>query len=253
MANLDQIRQLNVRYGKKGPISESTKGFSINERLDPKALEKALNESISNLGPQFTTYFDVGMDADVALLFIDVCSFSTRFGGLYGKDLEKYFDEYYDIVIPKIYKHSGEIDKIIGDGIICIFGPPFYNGTYTEAIKQADSCAKEIIIATKGTKFSSKIAFHCGSINYFKNKSGLYNEYTVIGKPLTELFRLETISYDDEINYYDETKVRELYSERISNFESGGVQKATWLHDEVRITNLKGVSYSKYFHVEYNP
>ena len=34
-------------------------------------------------------------------------------------------------------------------------------------------------------------------INYFKNKSAFYNELTIVGKPLTELFRLESISENE--------------------------------------------------------
>ena len=65
-------------------------------------------------------------------------------------------------------------------------------------------------------KFASKVAIHSGTINYFKNKTGLYKEFTLIGKPLTELFRLESISIDQRINYYDETDIRPYYSELIS-------------------------------------
>ena len=48
---------------------------------------------------------------------------------------------------------------------------------------------------------------HCGTINYFKNKTGLYHEFTMIGKPLTELFRLESVSIDERINYYEKHKL----------------------------------------------
>ena len=103
---------------------------------------------------------------------------------------------------------GGEIDKIIGDGIICIFGPPFQNIELNDNINKADQCARKIIRATQKTDYTSKVALHCGSINYYKNKTGLYKEFTIVGKPLTELFRLETISIDERINYYDDTDIR---------------------------------------------
>src|SRR5690606_7250516 len=116
------------------------------------------------------------------------CGFSTIHNELEGEDIGEYFDKYYDIIIPLIYRYGGEVDKIIGDGIICVFGPPFSSIALQDNIANADRCSREIITETKNTEYSSRVAIHSGSINYFKNKTGLYKEFTVVGKALTELF-----------------------------------------------------------------
>lgn len=254
MANIDFIKELNEQYGKRSPFTTQTKFFAINEALDPDNLQKAIQNSIASLGPEYTMYFDLGLPADIVMLFIDVCDFSTRFSNLMGDEIGDFFDRYYDIVIPIIYKYGGEIDKIIGDGIVCLFGPPFLPDNINKNITNANRCAKEIITVTSGTEFSSKVAFHSGNINYFKNKTGLYKEFTVIGKPLTELFRLESISRNECINYYENTKIREFYLEKIAQKKAGSSQSGqiTWLHIEEEIRNLKGVNYKNFFSVEYN-
>jgi class 3 adenylate cyclase len=254
MANLDLIKRLNEQYGKSSPIRTETKLFAINEAIDPDRLEKALPNSLAAMGPLYAGYFDMGLPADVALLFIDVCSFSTRFGHLDGEDIAAYFDKYYDVVIPIIYRHGGEIDKIIGDGIICIFGPPFLSTELNHNIKKANDCAKDIIKATEGKDYSSKVAFHCGTINYFKNKTGLYKEFTMIGKPLTEIFRLESVSLDERVNYYGSTEIRAYYEE-IFNKPSFGVSTPTkyeWTHLDHQLPPLKGVSFSTYHSIRHN-
>lgn len=252
MANLDLIKRLNSNYGKRSPIERETRLFSINESLDPDNIQKAISNLIANLGPVFTQYFDFGLPADVVLLFVDVCGFSTRFDGLDGEEISEYFDEYYDLVIPIIYKYGGEIDKIMGDGIICVFGPPFQDLSLVQNIVKADQCSKEIIKATKDNKFASKVAIHSGTINYFKNKTGLYKEFTLIGKPLTELFRLESISIDQRINYYAETDIRNYYSELISPSSSFVSRPAEWTHYSKPIADLKGVNYSQFFSIKHN-
>jgi class 3 adenylate cyclase len=133
-------------------------------------------------------------------------------------------------VIPIIYEYGGEIDKIIGDGIICIFGPPFLGNDLKQNIKKANDCAKALIEATEGKEYSSKVAFHCGIINYFKNKTGLYKEFTMIGKPLTEIFRLESVSLDERVNYYSNTPIR-LYFEAIINRPSSAVSTSLLIKD----------------------
>ncbi len=250
MANLDLIRSLNLQYGKQSPITEKTKLFAINEQFDKNNLEKAIKSSLQNLGTDFTLYFDLGLPAEVALLFIDVCNFSILSDDMNGDGIGEYFDAYYDMIIPIIYKYGGEIDKIIGDGIICVFGPPFKDGKIEELIESADECSKEIIKITNRTPFSSKIAFHCGLINYFKNKTGLYKEFTMIGKPLTELFRLESISIDQRINYYDNTSIRGYYNKKISYNKHTTPSK--WTHFGETIDNLKGVNHKNFYSIRYN-
>jgi class 3 adenylate cyclase len=252
MANLDLIKRLNSNYGKNSPISRETRLFEISESMNPENIQRAFSNSIANLGPKFTQYFDNGLPANVVLQFIDVCGFSTRFGELSGEEIGKYFDEYYDLVIPIIYKHGGEIDKIMGDGIICVFGPPFQDLTLRQNIMKADKCSKEIIKKTEATKFASKVAIHSGTINYFKNKTGLYKEFTIIGKPLTELFRLESISIDQRINYYDGTEIRSYYSELISQSNTFVSRPFEWTHFPIAIRDLKGVNYSQFFSIKHN-
>lgn len=250
MANLDLIKRLNEKYDKASPIRRQTKLFAISEAIDPNKIEKALPDSLASMGIEYTKYFELGLPADVVLLFVDVCGFSTRYSDLSGEEVSTFFDKYYDIVIPILYKYKGEVDKVIGDGIICVFGPPFDNSTFDQIVKKANTCAKEIISATKGTAFSSKIAFHCGRINYFKNKTGLYKEFTLVGRPLTELFRLESVSLNERINYYEGTPIR-LYYESLINNRSASAHdsKPEWLHNAHKLPTLNGVNYNMYYSI----
>lgn len=254
MADLDLIKKLNKDFGKKSEIIRETRFFALNESFDPGKIEKALPEVLAKMGASYTAYFEDGLPADVALLYIDVCNFSTRFGDLLGNDIADYFHEYYKKVIPIIYKYGGEVDKIMGDGIICVFGPPYLQDNLQDNINIADKCAKEIIKATSGGEFSSKIAFHCGSINYFKNRTGLYKEYTMIGKPLTELFRLESVSLEESINYYAGTEIREFYQLKINGrtLNLRSVRVPEWIHSLYVLPDLNGVEFTDYHAINYN-
>jgi hypothetical protein len=246
MANLELIKKLNQKYNKKSPFTLSSKSFSLNESFNTSNIEASIQNNIQTLGINYSRYFDEGKDADVVLLFIDVCNFSTRFGHLNGKQISQYFDDYYDKIIPIIYKFGGEIDKIIGDGIICVFGQPFLDKSLDYCIIKADQCAKKIIEETcDSKKFESKIAFHFGSINYFKNKSAFYNELTIVGKPLTELYRLESISENERINYFVDYKYASNWNHKINE---GAFDSILWALEEIKDLpeKLKGVNY-KYF------
>lgn len=245
MPNLEQIRKLNEKYKKKGPIDEyrKTKMF-INEGLN---IQKAFSFYIQRIKTEYEAYFEWGHSVESVLMFIDVCGFSTRFKDLSGNEISDYFHQYYDIIIPIIYDHGGEIDKIMGDGIICIFAPPFQDESLAFNINEAYHCARNIIRKTKFTKFKSKVAIHCGEVNYFRNRSGLYDEYTIIGKPLTELFRLESISKDSRINFFSGTEI-DRYSKiklRRDNIRLSSIEvPVRWVAQKHAIENLKGVDYN---------
>lgn len=211
--NLALIQELHREFDKSTMLNESyrqlkTIDFDDIIRGNPSEAmrEFALKSTIQNkLGANYHTYLNLQVNTDVIMLFIDMCSFSTRFGSLSNSQLSVLLDQYYAKVIPVIYKYGGEIDKIIGDGIICLFGQPFLNLSGNSLFSRAEDCAKELISITKGTNFKSKIALHDGTVMYYRNKQVQYPEYTIIGKPITELHRLESISEDEKINFYNST------------------------------------------------
>jgi len=251
MPNLQLIERHRRNYHLSSRLETKTFSFNLNESFSPDNFQKALSNSLAEMGQDFTRYFDHGLPADVAILFIDVCGFSVKYSHLEGEEIAEYFDRYYNEVIPLIYKYGGVVEKIIGDGIIALFGPPFLDESFDEVINSANKCAKAIIKKTIGSEFSSKVAFHAGTVNYFKNKTGLYYEFTMIGKPLTELFRLESIALDDCINYYGDSLISEWYSPKFANLNGKNSGRIDWSHNKTRIQNLKGVSYDHFYAVEF--
>lgn len=54
------------------------------------------------------------------LLFIDIANFSKYTLGKSNQFISDFLNDYYEEVIPIIYKYNGEIEKLMGDGIICV-------------------------------------------------------------------------------------------------------------------------------------
>ena len=184
--NLLELKKIHQRFKPDSPLLKAESDLiDLNEAFDIRHIQKAFsftNSVVNN--PLFSLYFERGFTANVSVLYIDICSFSTRFQDLNDDDIVGFLDRYYEIVIPIIYEYGGEIDKIMGDGIIAVFGPPFLEeyGYNEQAVFQ---CSKKLIRNTSNTDFVSKIAIHNGEIRYYKNNSFFYNEYTMIGKLMT--------------------------------------------------------------------
>jgi len=206
-------------------LSGIARNFNPNASLQPKDIETMM-------------VLETQREVESVLLFIDITSFSTKISGWSTEKLSKYLDEYYAKVIPIIYQNKGEVEKIVGDGIICIFAEPFCEKE--DILLNANQTAMEIINTLKGTDKEVKIALHNGNIMYYKNKTD-YFEYTNIGKPLTELWRLESIAENNAINFYSTTP----YDDALKQ-----VYNTNWpwilSYDKAITPALKGVSFAKY-------
>jgi hypothetical protein len=244
MPNLSQISSLREKYHSNNQISKQEIRL-LTESFNKSPLEIKNLFANARKNDHLLKYFESQQSAHIILLFIDITDFSSKCRSLTNSLLSSYLDKYYDRVIPAIYRHGGEIEKIIGDGIICLFGEPFLNDTKPKLFEKADACAKDIVVDLKGTEMEVKIALHDGIIMYYKNKTDNYPEYTMIGRPLTELFRLESVSENNSINYYH---VSDYDSMQCSN---DGVYKYStsnthsfWKKSSLIKTDLKGVDWS---------
>jgi|SRR6185503_16675980 len=201
MPNIQQIIALKEKYGSKNNIN--TRQLKVlMESTNLSAIQIKNSFNYQGLDDRILQFLENQTSADLIMLFIDITGFSKKCKDLTNSQLASYLDEYYDIVVPVIYAHGGEVEKIMGDGIIAIFGQPFLTDSKDTLFGKADKCAKDIIMLLRNTDKEVKVALHDGSVMYYKNKTLNYAEYTVIGKPLTELYRLESTALNNSISYY---------------------------------------------------
>ncbi len=216
MPNLSQIVALKERFGTLSTPEEKAKEFIERKRIKSDSIKKAFtfnerqlleNFNIANSRPDLISYFESNPVEEVVLLFIDITGFSRIVQNKSSLELRSYLNDYYSKLIPIIYKYEGQIEKIMGDGIICVFGKPFMTIQITSwATMKAENCSKEAIETFSGTDKAVKVAINIGTITYYKVPSDFYDEYTMIGNPLTELYRLESVSNGDAINFYAGSK-----------------------------------------------
>jgi class 3 adenylate cyclase len=177
---------------------------------------------------------------DLAMLFIDITSFSVKTAAMTAPAIARILDAYYAEVLPIIYECDGEVEKIIGDGIIAVFGRPFTPGTTrTEWLRAAERCAGKIGRGRYSHDFSVKIALHYGALMYYHNDKTTVDEFYAIGKPMTELFRLEGEGVDKRISYYVGAGYDQHRRGGYSTLDSW------WQPSTPRAVNLKGVDYTQ--------
>lgn len=66
-----------------------------------------------------------GTRGNVTILFSDIRNFTTISEKLSPEEVISFLNDYFQIMINIIFKYDGMLDKIIGDGLMAIFGSPF--------------------------------------------------------------------------------------------------------------------------------
>jgi hypothetical protein len=206
MPNLRTLINLKKKYSELNDSEllleeylKDRRGMSLKKAFDFGALHEHF---IGQEKPEIIEYFESNTKETVVLLFIDIANFSTKVEERTPDLVKSYLDNYYRKAFPIIYQYQGQIEKLMGDGIICVFGRPFLNTSKRESISLAEECSKDLIQVFKGTNKEIKIAFHVGEVMYYKPPTSIYEEFTMIGKPITELYRLESVSRVNAINYF---------------------------------------------------
>lgn len=222
MPNLLLSQSLRKKYAyQQNPVLDDSIVNFVNENFHLNSHHLTNNLPRAHFNPnseqsrkqiKIIEYLEGEKNSDAFILYIDISGFSSKIKKWNREQLSKYLDEYYNIVFPIIYKYGGEVEKVMGDGIICFFGEPYIEQKWQEnendyklrLANNVSECSVEIIAKLYKTDKEVKIAMSGGIIKFYKMKSEKYNEYTMIGQPLTDVYRLESISENNAINFYQD-------------------------------------------------
>lgn len=240
MANLDFILSLKNKGKQKNSLTESISGKNAKKYLD--LIRQSKGEQM-------------------VLMFVDITDFSTKMKNQASNEIREYLDEYYQLTLNIIAKYNGTVFQIIGDGILCFWGEPFSKSDENSNRTNAILCAKKLIEDTCKGEYESKVALHEGKVFYHEIESLGHSEVTLTGTPITELFRLESESESNAINYFtnkNETttsnRIVPITFEPIINIDTVCKKELTnWTFDESHSVELKGVGKKKICSAIYKP
>ena len=155
-------------------------------------------------------------EARVAILYADLCGFTKlsetalRTPANVAALVETWSRDAVDIV----FRHGGVFDKMVGDCIIALFGPPFYDEPPAKLLEQALVCAKEIRAMTNAVPTRpgfEHLAEHglgvsCG-VNLaplFVGQFGPNSNFTGFSSGMNNTARLQGCAHRDEILVMDD-------------------------------------------------
>ena len=85
-------------------------------------------------------------EAEVAILYVDISGF-TRVSEQVLRtpaNVAAFVEQWSTRAVDLVWKHGGVFDKMVGDCVIALFGPPFYDAAPEERLAAALRCARDI-------------------------------------------------------------------------------------------------------------
>jgi adenylate cyclase len=139
-----------------------------------------------------------GEERELTLLFADLANFTTMSEKLAPRAVVAVLGKYFDAMSTVIYRHSGTVDKYIGDGIMAFWGAPLPDDRHAEralqaAIDMQDQFGKLARrLERKGAPvMSMRIGIHTGNVIVGNVGSRARFAYTAIGDAVNLASRLE--------------------------------------------------------------
>ena len=107
--------------------------------------------------------------ASSVILSLKLCNLHGATNTLKQKTINSYLKNFYSKSLPIINnKYGGKVDQISAQNIVAVFSDnfKFRNTTYSDILKDAYSCAKELITTLKANKYYANIKKKQKKIRY---------------------------------------------------------------------------------------
>ncbi|MCY1016563.1 adenylate/guanylate cyclase domain-containing protein [Pyxidicoccus sp. MSG2] len=149
-------------------------------------------------------------DQEVGILFADINGF-TRIceqGFDSPRNIGRFVDEWSERAVGCIWEHGGVFDKMVGDCVIGLFGPPFFKSSRLERTQAAVRAACDIQAFTASLGAREEISALCQrvklpglgvavGVNLANANCGLFGpnrQYTAFSKGMNQAARLQSLA-----------------------------------------------------------
>lgn len=175
-----------------------------------------------------------------ALLMVDLSGFSDVTNSMNPQEINKFLEPFYDETVANIQNRNGIVEKFIGDAVVAVFSRLF--GCGEDLMYQAYEAARDTILFVRkcyGVSVTAKASITLGTVFIGWVGPQSYSDLTVIGRPMTELFRMEAVApKQGVIMPYD--RYTRYVLPRIPRW-GGNAGGPIWMHGAPVCHQLKGL------------
>jgi adenylate cyclase len=133
-----------------------------------------------------------GEEIEGAILFTDIAGFTELSNEVDGPEVVGLINDAFDLMVPAVENHGGEILKFLGDGFLAIF--PHEEAGLAKTAQAARHAVAEAEQAMDGAEIGRRLGFrsaiHAGRFHYGNIGGANRLDFTAIGRPVNYAARL---------------------------------------------------------------
>jgi adenylate cyclase len=134
--------------------------------------------------------------AMVTILFVDIRGFTTFADRATAREAVEYLNEFFELVVPVLTRHGGHANKLLGDGLLGVFGAPAPAADHAD---RALAAAEEMLSAVDlhfGERCRIGIGMNSGLVLVGTIGGGDLVELGVVGDPVNVAARVQDATRD---------------------------------------------------------
>lgn len=147
----------------------------------------------------------IGLEGEqraVTVLFSDIRNFTTLAEKMPPPELLRFLNEYVDLMIDAVTRHGGHVDKIMGDGLMVVFGAPVDDASHAQSALRAAAAMRQALVGYNVARaqrleepLRMGIGIHSGPVITGNVGCASYKmEYTALGDTVNLASRIESLT-----------------------------------------------------------
>jgi class 3 adenylate cyclase len=127
----------------------------------------------------------------VTVLFIDIRGFTTFADHATAREAVDYLNEFFGVVVPVLTSHGGHANKLLGDGLLGVFGAPERLPDHADRALAAAEDMLASVDAHFGERCRIGIGINSGLVLVGTIGGGDLTEFGVVGDPVNVAARVQ--------------------------------------------------------------
>jgi adenylate cyclase len=127
----------------------------------------------------------------VTILFVDIRGFTSFADRTTAREAVEYLNEFFGVVVPVVTAHGGHVNKLLGDGLLGVFGAPHPCSDHADRALAAAEDMLRSVESQLGERCRIGIGINSGLVLVGTVGGGEHLELGVIGDPVNVAARVQ--------------------------------------------------------------
>ena len=134
--------------------------------------------------------------AMVTVMFVDIRGFTAFADRSTAREATDYLNEFFEVIVPVVLDHGGHVNKLLGDGLLGVFGAPDPLPDHADQALAAGRAMLDAVDARMGDRCRIGIGLNSGLVLVGTIGGSGHTELGVIGDPVNVAARVEAATRD---------------------------------------------------------